>query len=87
MVCSRGQHNVDRSLVDLKKAAPCEDNVAAQVCHIGREDDRKRLIEQTLRKFGGINSLVSTVGVHIHNANILTCPKKTWDKIFEGNFF
>ena len=83
MICSRSQFNVDKALFELRRGSG--DRVAGAVCHIGRETDRRLLVETTLKRFNNINNLVSTVGVHIHKESLLTCPQAAWDKLFEGN--
>ena len=46
MVSSRKQQNVDKAVEKLK-----EDNinVAGMVCHVGKEEDRKQLIQEVRR--------------------------------------
>ena len=85
MVCSRSQVNVDKSLLELKEGANRKDDVQGIAAHIGKDTDRELLIEETLKRFGSIDCLVSTVGVHIHHGSIVTCDLGAWRKLFEGN--
>jgi len=43
MVSSRKQHNVDKAVEMLKEDSI---NVAGMVCHVGKEEDRKQLIQK-----------------------------------------
>ena len=43
MVSSRKQHNVDKAVEKLKEDSI---NVAGMVCHVGKEEDRKQLIQE-----------------------------------------
>ncbi|XP_077868988.1 dehydrogenase/reductase SDR family member 4-like [Saccoglossus kowalevskii] len=57
MISSRKQENVDTALAKLKSENLTK--VAGVVCHVGKEDHRNKMIQETLRRFGGIDILVS----------------------------
>ncbi|XP_065913073.1 dehydrogenase/reductase SDR family member 4-like [Dysidea avara] len=83
MVSSRKQQNVDKAVEKLK-----EDNinVAGMVCHVGKEEDRKQLIQETMNKFGKLDILVSNAAVNpIFDVPIVEVTEKAWDKVFDVN--
>ena len=46
MVSSRKQQNVDKAVEKLREDSI---NVAGMVCHVGKEEDRKQLIQEVRR--------------------------------------
>jgi len=61
------------------------DQIKGQVCHVGNKEDRTKLIQQTLKDFGGIDILVSNAATNPVMGYALDCPEDAWDKIFEIN--
>ena len=43
-----------------------KENVHGISCHVGKHEDREKLIEETLRQFGAIDILVSNAGTNPH---------------------
>ena len=50
MVSSRKQSNVDKAVASLQKQYG-QDVVSGVVCHVGKDDDRKRLIREVSNMF------------------------------------
>uniref|UniRef100_T1GZE3 Uncharacterized protein n=1 Tax=Megaselia scalaris TaxID=36166 RepID=T1GZE3_MEGSC len=46
-------------------------------CHVGNKEDRHKLFDETIKKYGKLNILV--VGA------VLDCDEGVWDKIFDTN--
>lgn len=82
MVSSRKQKNVDEAVKKLKAENL---DVTGTVCHVGKGDDRKNLIDKTVSTYGGIDILVSNAGQNPFFGNILDCTEEQWDKIFDTN--
>ncbi|XP_060553516.1 dehydrogenase/reductase SDR family member 4-like [Ruditapes philippinarum] len=82
MVSSRKQDNVDKTVSQLKSENL---DVAGLVCHVGKAEDRTKLIEQTLSQFGGIDILVSNAAANPTFGPMLDTPESAWDKIFDTN--
>lgn len=57
VVSSRKQANVDEAVKLLKDQGISD--VFGVTCHVAKESDRKKLFEETLKKYGGIDVLVS----------------------------
>jgi len=82
MLSSRKAANVT-SAVDKLQAAGL--SVSGTVCHVGKQEDRSNLFQQTVDRFGGLDILVSNAAVNPYFGPMLDCPEDTWDKIFEIN--
>lgn len=82
MVSSRKQSQVEST---IEKLASMNLDVAGTVCHVNKAEDRKNLIQETLKKFGGIDILVNNVGTNPAFGPILDTTEDAWDKIFETN--
>ncbi|XP_072168957.1 dehydrogenase/reductase SDR family member 4-like [Diadema setosum] len=82
VISSRKQANVDRALQELKNANL---NVKGLVCHVGKGEDRAKLLEMAAQETGGIDILVSNAAVNPFFGHILDCSEDAWDKIFDIN--
>jgi len=85
MISSRKEKNVAKALETLRKEGIPADQIKGQVCHVGSKEDRTKLIQQTLKDFGGIDMLVSNAATNPFMGATLNCPEEMWDKIFEIN--
>lgn len=54
-------------------------------CHVGRSEDRKNLFQVVQDKFGGLDILVSNVGINIHVGKLIDCTESAWIKMFDTN--
>ncbi|KAJ8895692.1 hypothetical protein PR048_001028 [Dryococelus australis] len=61
VVSSRKESNVQNAVNKLKAAGL---SVSGVVCHVGKAEDRLRLLQEAVNKFGGIDILVSNAGVN-----------------------
>eukprot|EP00731_Ephydatia_muelleri_P025942 Em0018g42a len=82
MVSSRKESNVSKAVKSLKEEKGVVEGV---VCHVGKEEDRKKLIAETVRTFGGLDILVSNAAVNPSYGSTLDTEGSAWDKIFEIN--
>ncbi|XP_023330003.1 dehydrogenase/reductase SDR family member 4 [Eurytemora carolleeae] len=82
VISSRKEKNVLNAVEELKSAGL---DVIGTVCHVGKEEDRRKLLSLAVEKFGGLDILVSNAAVNPFFGHILDCPEETWDKIFEIN--
>ncbi|KAL4234489.1 Dehydrogenase/reductase SDR member 2 [Mactra antiquata] len=82
MISSRKQQNVDRAVSNLQKKGY---TVSGMVCHVAKKDHRTKMIEQTVKEFGGIDMLVSNAAVNPIFGPILDATEEAWNKIFEVN--
>ncbi|KAK0041457.1 dehydrogenase/reductase SDR family member 4 [Biomphalaria pfeifferi] len=82
MISSRKQQNVDKALKQLKKENL---NVEGLVCHVAKQEDRLKLLQETTSKFGGVDILVSNAAVSTHFGPTLNTTEESFDKMFEIN--
>nr|XP_060638879.1 dehydrogenase/reductase SDR family member 4-like [Anolis sagrei ordinatus] len=82
VLSSRKQANVDRAVAELQMENL---GVSGLVCHVGKAEDRQRLIETALERHGGIDILVSNAAVNPYSGPILDTPGEVWDKILDVN--
>ncbi|XP_072325082.1 dehydrogenase/reductase SDR family member 4-like [Scyliorhinus torazame] len=82
MISSRKQDNVDQTLAQLLAEGL---SVSGIVCHVGKKEDREVLVNETLRRHGKIDILVSNAATNPFVGRMLDCSEEGWDKIFEIN--
>uniref|UniRef100_A0A336LXI2 CSON003504 protein n=1 Tax=Culicoides sonorensis TaxID=179676 RepID=A0A336LXI2_CULSO len=83
VISSRKEQNVTAALNKLKDMGLTQ--VHGVKCHVGSPEDRTNLIQEAVKKFGGIDILVSNAAVNPEVGSVLECSEKAWDKIFEIN--
>ncbi|XP_076470508.1 dehydrogenase/reductase SDR family member 4-like [Babylonia areolata] len=82
MISSRKQQNVDAAVQQLRSISV---QVSGVVCHVAKYEDRAKLIEETIKQFGGVDILVSNAGTSPYFGCLLDTPEEAWDKIFDIN--
>ncbi|XP_020284271.1 dehydrogenase/reductase SDR family member 4 [Pseudomyrmex gracilis] len=82
MISSRKENNVKKAVEELQSEGL---QVAGTVCHVGKAEDRKNLIEQTKLSFGGLDILVSNAAANPAIGAVLDSAEEVWDKIFDIN--
>ncbi|XP_066843470.1 dehydrogenase/reductase SDR family member 4-like isoform X1 [Anser cygnoides] len=55
------------------------------VCHVGRPQDRQRLVQAALDTYGAIDILVSNAAVNPVMGSALEAEEEAWEKIFQVN--
>lgn len=83
VVSSRKADKVGKAVQDLALEFP--EKVVGTVCHVGKDDDQKKLIDFTLENFGKLDFLVSNVAVNPYFGTFMDMTESQWDKIFEIN--
>lgn len=83
VVSSRKQSNVDEAVKSLKDQGVVD--VLGLTCHVAKESDRKKLFAETIRKFGGIDILISNAAVNPAMSPVLETKEEVWDKVFDVN--
>lgn len=82
VVSSRKKEKVDDA---VKKIKSVSNNIAGIPCHVGKAEDRQRLLDFAVEKYGGIDILVSNAAVNPVMCQVLDTPEEAWDKIFDVN--
>ncbi|XP_074150407.1 dehydrogenase/reductase SDR family member 2, mitochondrial-like [Sminthopsis crassicaudata] len=82
VVSSRKQQNVDHAVEKLQREGL---SASGTVCHVGHEEDCKKLVSMASEKYGFINFLVCVAGVNPLAGSTLGASEKMWDKIMDIN--
>ncbi|XP_013971251.2 dehydrogenase/reductase SDR family member 2, mitochondrial isoform X2 [Canis lupus baileyi] len=77
VVSSRKQHNVDRAVAALQGEGL---SVTGTVCHVGKAEDRERLVATVLEHYGGLDFLVCNAAVNPLVRSTLQASEEVWDK-------
>ena len=56
------------------------------VCHVGKKEDRKALVEQTIEKYGRIDYLVPNAAVSLRMTNMMDAEESQLQKMFDINY-
>lgn len=83
VVSSRNQENVEESVRQLIDQGVTD--VLGVRCHVAKAEDRKKLFDDTIKKFDGIDILISNVAVNPSITPVLETTEEAWDKIFDVN--
>ncbi|XP_044085663.1 dehydrogenase/reductase SDR family member 2, mitochondrial-like isoform X3 [Neovison vison] len=78
VVSSRKQQNVDRAVATLQGEGL---SVTGTVCHMGKAEDRERLVAKVLEHHGGLDFLVCNAAVNILVGGTLKASEEVWDKV------
>lgn len=78
VVSSRKQQNVDRAVAALQAEGL---SVTGTVCHVGKAEDRERLVATALNLHGGIDILVSNAAVNPFFGKLMDVTEEVWDKV------
>ncbi|MEE6504585.1 hypothetical protein FKM82_005254 [Ascaphus truei] len=79
---SRKQENVDKAMRELTEEGL---NVSGTTCHVGRAEDRERLVETALQRYGKINILVCNAAVNPNVGPLLETTEEMWNKVLGVN--
>uniref|UniRef100_A0A8C6RDZ4 Dehydrogenase/reductase SDR family member 4 n=1 Tax=Nannospalax galili TaxID=1026970 RepID=A0A8C6RDZ4_NANGA len=82
VISSRKQQNVDRTVATLQGEGL---SVTGIVCHVGKAEDRERLVTTAVNRHGGIDILVSNAAVNPFFGNMMDVTEDVWDKVLKIN--
>uniref|UniRef100_A0A7M5V0U0 Dehydrogenase/reductase SDR family member 4 n=1 Tax=Clytia hemisphaerica TaxID=252671 RepID=A0A7M5V0U0_9CNID len=82
VISSRKEKNVEEALQQLKSK---DLEVSGCVCHVAKEGDRTKLLEETLKQYGQLDILVNNAGISPAFGPLLKTTSEQWDKIFSVN--
>eukprot|EP00761_Pharyngomonas_kirbyi_P008589 gb/GECH01008601.1/.p1 GENE.gb/GECH01008601.1/~~gb/GECH01008601.1/.p1 ORF type:complete len:275 (+),score=75.03 gb/GECH01008601.1/:1-825(+) len=87
VISSRSEENVKRAVENLQKELHYDHQgyVMGVVCHVANKEHRQRLINETLKRFGRIDVLISNAAANPYFGPMMKCPEEAWDKTFEVN--
>merc|ERR1712004_409981 len=82
VVSSRRRKNVERAVEQLKGENL---DVHGLVCHVGKAEDRQKLVDETVSAYGGIDMLINNAGMNAAFGPVLDTAEDKWDKIMDTN--
>uniref|UniRef100_A0A452G3L3 Dehydrogenase/reductase SDR family member 4 n=1 Tax=Capra hircus TaxID=9925 RepID=A0A452G3L3_CAPHI len=82
VVSSRKQQNVDRAVAALQGEGL---SVSGTVCHVGKAEDRERLVATAVKLHGGVDILVSNAAVNPFFGSLMDVTEEVWDKVLDIN--
>lgn len=83
VVSSRKQKNVDEAVKILQEHGVKD--VMGTSCHVANANDRKKLFDLAIEKYGRIDCLVSNAAVNPEVGSVTETSEQAWDKIFDVN--
>ncbi|KAK5649538.1 hypothetical protein RI129_000567 [Pyrocoelia pectoralis] len=81
IISSRKQKNVDDALKTLHNEGL---DVKGLVCHVSKQEDRRRLLYEA-EQLGGIDIIFQNAGANPIPGPLIDCTESLWDKIFDTN--
>lgn len=82
IISSRNKTNIDAAVKELQKEGLNPDGFP---CHVGKKDDRDKLLEYIRTKYGRLDALVLNAAVATHFGNLFDTTETQFDKTFEVN--
>jgi NAD(P)-dependent dehydrogenase (short-subunit alcohol dehydrogenase family) len=82
VLTSRKQESLDKVAGQIKDKGG---KACAIACHIGKDEDRQKLIDQVLGKYGRIDVLVNNAATNPLFGPAMDATQEAWDKIFDVN--
>ncbi len=80
-IASRKQENVDSAVAELGNT----ENVLGVAAHVGKSEDRERMISAAEDRFGSVDVLVNNAGTNPFYGNIADAEEWAWDKTMDVN--
>jgi dehydrogenase/reductase SDR family protein 4 len=85
VISSRKSGNVEEGIKSLLESGLNKSQVHGCVCHVASNEDRTKLLAETLKRFGRVDILVNNAGINPHFGDIMDVSESVWDKLFETN--
>jgi 3-oxoacyl-[acyl-carrier protein] reductase len=85
-ICARTEQTLTEAVAAVAKSGSMARPAMGIVADITKPDDAQRWVEETLKKFGGIDVLVNNAGA-AHPGALAELPESAWQSQFELNLF
>jgi NAD(P)-dependent dehydrogenase (short-subunit alcohol dehydrogenase family) len=83
VLSSRKQADLDVEAERINQRFP--DRAVAIAAHAGREEDLRRLVDETMARFSKVDILVNNAGTNPYFGPLIEAETAVWDKTFEVN--
>ncbi|XP_014210765.1 dehydrogenase/reductase SDR family member 4 [Copidosoma floridanum] len=83
VISSRKESNVKNAVEQLASKEGLE--VSGIVCHVGKAEDRQKLLNEAVVRYGGLDILVPNAAANPEAGPVIECSESVWDKIFDIN--
>ncbi len=82
VVCSRSQESIDAVAQEFTSLGY---SVKAIACHVGKEDQLRSLVDQTINQFGGVDILINNAATNPTFGPITMTDSTVFDKVMNVN--
>jgi NAD(P)-dependent dehydrogenase (short-subunit alcohol dehydrogenase family) len=82
VLSSRKQEGLDAVAAEIRRAGG---EALAVAAHTGSDEAVRRLVEQTVQHYGGVDILVNNAATNPHYGPLLSSEESQWDKTFDVN--
>lgn len=79
-VCTNEQDSLEEALVSIGP----DSSVSGTVADVSISADMRRLVSETVARFGGVDVLVNSAGIQRYGT-VVDTSEQTWDEVFEVN--
>jgi 3-oxoacyl-[acyl-carrier protein] reductase len=86
VICGRTRATLDRAAGELRTVAASPADVLAVQADVSSEGDLRRLVDETVAQWGGVDVLVNNVGLG-KGGGLLDTPDDVWQQAFDQTLF
>lgn len=86
VICGRTLATLERAAQELATVAASADDVLAVQADVSREADLRRLVDDAVTRWGGVDVLVNNVGLG-KGGGLLETPDAVWQEAFDQTLF
>jgi len=82
VLTSRKQDALDKVAEEINESGG---KSCAIACHVGKDEDRKKLVAEVLKRFGKVDVLINNAATNPIFGPAMNANEEAWDKIFDVN--
>ncbi len=86
-ICSRNEDEVRQAAAELEERGANGARALAVVADLTNDEDRERVVEETMGEFGRVDILVNNAGTIGEGGTLEDTPLEAWRSLFELNLF
>lgn len=85
-LCARGAERLDKAATEVRAVAGAVNRVLAVAADLATPAGVERVVEQTVRQFGGLDILVNNIGL-ARGADLLATSDEDWQEAFDQTLY